>query len=298
MTTPHNNAVQETHWRQFYEVAWYFRLEFIRQKIAEGEKNVMRLIHLLEQQERKSVLSFDDQAKTYRWKKHDFPKTLPSGTPALKESSYQGSRLDIPFHVKTIYTNFILDYLQEIGDVDCIVELGCGYGRNLFEIFDHGGQKTAYFGGELTDSGCALGDTLSLFTKDQNITFQKFDHTAPDLSWLPTCNRIFFYTVHSIEQVHKIGLNFFRCLIDSAPHVIGMHLEPFGFQVNPDLGPITKKHNDFFKRNKWNINFYDVLLQAKEEGLIDIDYVETELFFPEDPGNPTSIAIWRKKIKG
>jgi len=35
-------------------------------KIAEGEKNVMRLIHLLEQQERKSVLSFDDQAKTYR----------------------------------------------------------------------------------------------------------------------------------------------------------------------------------------------------------------------------------------
>jgi len=45
-------------------------------------------------------------------------------------------------------------------------------------------------------------------------------------------------------------------------------------------------------------NFYEVLLQAKEEGLIDIDYVETELFFPEDPGNPTSVAIWRNKIKG
>jgi SAM-dependent methyltransferase len=239
----------------------------------------MRLIHLLEQQERKSILSFDDQAKTYRWKKHDFPKTLPSGTPALKESSYKGSRLDIPFHVKTIYTNFILDYLQEIGDVDCIVELGCGYGRNLFELFDHGGQKTTYFGGELTDSGCALGDTLSLFMKDQNITFHKFDHTAPDLSWLPSCNRIFFYTVHSIEQVHQISVDFFKCLAKASQDVIGMHLEPFGFQCAPDLGDVSKIQAEQFQAKRWNVNFYETLKQAEDQNILDIDLIDTELFF-------------------
>ena len=294
MTATITNADQEAHWRQFYEIAWYFRLEFVRKKIAEGEENPMRLIYLLEQQERKFVLAFDDQAKTYHWKSRDFVKKLPSRTPPVKESSFKGSRLDIPYYAKTIYTNFIIDLLQEIGDVDCIVELGCGYGRNLFEIHHHGGPSKPYFGGELTDSGGAFGDVLASFSNEQNISFHKFDHTKPDLSWLAPCKRAFIFTVHSIEQVHRIDIGFFQCLANAAQEVTGMHLEPFGFQNNPDLGDVTKIQAEQFHAKKWNVNFYQTLKQAEDRKILEIDFIDTELFLASDPLYPTSVAIWHK----
>jgi hypothetical protein len=289
---------QSDHWRSYYASSWTFMLKFFQHFIDQGETDPLRLIRLVEQIERKFGQAYHEDEQRFGWKKIKFKAPLPNGTDALKMSSFKGKNIEIPYYAKTLYSNFILDFLQETGDVDCIVKLGCGYGRNLFELFYGGGPRIPYYGGELALAGQRLGATLANLNPDLNFSFHQFDLIKPDLAWLPSYEKVFFMTVHSIEQVHKIGLNFFRCLIDSAPHVIGMHLEPFGFQVNPDLGPITKKHNDFFKRSKWNINFYEVLLQAKEEGLIDIDYVETELFFPEDPGNPTSVAIWRKKIKG
>jgi len=288
------NADQEVHWRQFYELAWYFRLEFIRKKIAEGEKNPLRLIRLLEQQERKNALAFDAQAKTYRWKNRDFPQKMPSGTPSIKQSSFNGKRLDIPYHAKTIYTDFIIDFLHETGDVDCIVELGCGYGHNLFEMYYHGGPNKPYFGGELTDSGCAIGDTLASFSTKQKISFYKFDHTKPDLSWLPSCKRAFVYTVHSIEQVHRIDSEFFQCIANAADEVIGLHLEPFGFQYAPDLGEVTKIQAEQFQAKKWNVNFYETLKQAEDQNILKIDFIDTEVFLPADPLNPTSLVTWHK----
>jgi len=92
-------------------------------------------------------------------------------------------------------------------------------------------------------------------------------------------------TVHTIEQVCKINVDFFRCLVDAAPNVIGLHLEPVGFQATPDLGPVTKKQVEYFKQYGWNVNFYEMLNQARDEGLVEIDFVETDLFFSGDPHN-------------
>jgi hypothetical protein len=144
--------------------------------------------------------------------------------------------------------------------VDCIVELGCGYGRNLVELFFNGGPKIPYFGGELTETGRAIGDALASLSKEQTLSFHPFDHVSPDLSWMPRCNRALIYTVHSIEQVYKIDTTFFECIAGSAEHVTGLHLEPFGFQVNPDLDDVTT--------------------------------IQSEQFYPEDPLNPTSVTIW------
>ena len=92
-----------------------------------------------------------------------------------------------------------------------------------------------------------------------------------------------------------MGIDFFYCLTNAAPNVIGLHLEPFGFQSHPDLGPVTKFHAERFEIGQWNVNFYEILNKASEEGILEIDYIETELFFPSDANNPTSVAIWHKK---
>lgn len=295
MNSAKSTADQEEHWRNFYEAAWFFRLEYIRQLIASGETDPLRLIRKLEQLERKHTLAFDNQEKTYRWKRLEFPEELPSGTPLTKTSSYKGERVEIPYHVKTSYMNFVLDFLQECEPVDCIIELGCGYGRNLVELFYNGGPKIPYYGGELTESGRAIGDALASLSKEQTISFHAFDHVSPDLSWMPPCKRAFIYTVHSIEQVHKIDTAFFECIAGAAEHVIGLHLEPFGFQVDPDFGDVTKIQAEQFHAKKWNINFYETLKQAEENGTLSVDFIKTEQFFPEDPLNPTSVAIWQNK---
>ncbi|MEQ8195848.1 MAG: hypothetical protein RIB59_15295, partial [Rhodospirillales bacterium] len=258
------------------------------------ETDPLRLIKRLEQTERKYFLGFDETQKSFGWRKIEYENPLPSGTGRFKESSFKGKFIDIPFYAETRYSDFILDFLQETGTPDCVVELGCGYGRNLFEMHYGGGPRIPYYGGELTLAGQTLGSRLAALNQDLKFSFHPFDHIAPKLDWLPEYKKIFVTTVHSIEQVNKISLDFFRCLTNAAPQVIGLHLEPFGFQVE-NLGPATRKHREVFELYEWNVNFYEILNQAQDEGLIEIDFIETELFFPADATNPTSLAIWHKK---
>ena len=84
-------------------------------------------------------------------------------------------------------------------------------------------------------------------------------------------------------------------LLETAPQVTGLHLEPFGFQVTPNLGEATKKQSEIFNLYEWNVNFFEILNLAQDKGLIKIDFVETDLFLPEDPTNATSVAIWKKR---
>ncbi|MEX2451542.1 MAG: hypothetical protein WD407_11855 [Rhodospirillales bacterium] len=298
MTSPNtqdDGAFQKEHWRNYYAAAWTFKLQYLQHLMESGETDPLRLIRLLEQTERKNYLSFDEREGAWGWKPIVYESALPSGTNPVKKSSYKGEIIEIPFYANTIYSDFILDFLQETGKVDCVVELGCGYGRNLFEMHYGGGPRIPYYGGELTLAGQVLGTKLAALNPDLNFSFHPFDHVAPNLDWLPAYEKVFFTTVHSIEQVNRIDLDFFCCLVNAAPHVIGLHLEPFGFQAKPDLGPATTAHAEFFRRNDWNLNFYETLTRARDEGLIVIDFVDTELFFPCDPMNPTSLAIWHKK---
>ena len=204
---------QSNPWRNYYASSWTFRLKFFQHLIDKGETNPIRLIRLVEQIERKCIQSFSEKEQRFGWKKIDFKAPLPTGTDATKTSSFKGESIEIPYYAKTFYDNFILDFLQETGDVDCIVELGCGYGRNLFEMYYGGGPRVPYYGGELALAGQRLGTSLAELNPDLDFSFHQFDHIAPNLNWLPSYEKVFFMTVHTIEQVHKIDLNFFRCLI-------------------------------------------------------------------------------------
>jgi len=170
--------------------------------MSQGKTNPLRLIHLLQQTERKYFLDFNEETQTSGWRNTNIENSLSSGTTAVKESSFKGNFVTIPFYAETVYTNFILDFLQESRNADCIVELGCGYGRNLFELYYGGGPRVPYYGGELALAGQRLGTTLAELNPDLEFYFHPFDHTAPDLSWLPTYNKIFFHD----RPYHRTGL--------------------------------------------------------------------------------------------
>jgi hypothetical protein len=177
------------------------------------------------------------------------------------------------------------------GRLDAIVELGCGYGINLFvleEMLHRPGLK--YIGAEYTESGRLLCRKLAALSPAVAIDVAFIDHKAPDLSFLEGRERVAFFTCHSIEQVQTLPEPYFDTLAGAAPHVFAAHFEPFGFQVD-GFTPANPRQKGFFHDNGWNRNFHATLTGAAARGAITIRRTDLEKFFMQ-PGNPTSVAVW------
>jgi SAM-dependent methyltransferase len=284
---------QQQVWRDFYEQSWAARATFIRSLIDAGESNAYRLIKQFEAHERKFELHREDGSAQYRrrYEDHALDKG-PGRLPPFRATSIRGQDLMVPFHARDNLHNFIIDYMGDADPYDCIVELGCGYGRNLFEIFYCGGPaKIPYFGGELTESGVSLARELAALEPNIKTTFFRFDYLKPDVSAVPKVDRALVYTIHSIEQVQRIDPELFRAIASIGRHVTCIHLEPFGFQI-ADLGPATKAHAKFARDAGWNQNFIEALFAARDRFWLGVQVLATEMFLPLDRHNPTSLAIW------
>jgi SAM-dependent methyltransferase len=288
------SASQLPHWRSFYEAAWAHRAEFMRSKIREGETDPYRIIKILEAHERKHQFSLEQgKAREARrsWPPEIYGAT-PAGVPILRNTSSLGQKLLTPFHARDCLHDFVIDYIDETGPYDCILEVGCGYGRALFEIFYNGGPSDIpYFGGEFTDSGVAVARELAALRPDMKATFFHFDHLKPDLSVVPRFERVLLYTMHSIEQVAVIDPGLFEVLASVGKRVTALHFEPFGWQLR-ETGPVTQEHRKSMQEKGWNQNFAWALGEAMRRYGLRCDFNMTEAFLPSDWANPTSLAIW------
>lgn len=299
-TVPEGGTQREM-WRDFYQVQWSARRRFLDDRMAAGETSVMRLIGLLDKFERKFLF---DQVRRYG---SDGSCTVdvtvvprrfegeltPAGVPPFRQSSLRGQMMSVPFHTPDAYVPFLADVIDAIGPVDAVLELGCGYGRNLFSLF-HAGTPGGipYFGGELSTDAQGLGNALAALCPEARVSLHPFDHLSPDLSFLPRVGHLFAFTVHSLEQVQDIGPAFFRTLAAAAERVTVVHLEPFGHQAQV-LGPATARQKEHFTQARWNRNLWPMLERMQQDGVLRLDFAALELFLPADAGNPTSVALWR-----
>lgn len=217
--------------------------------------------------------------------------------PILRHSSIAGKDIILPYHSSFNFCDFLIDAFDESGGYDCIVELGCGYGRNLFEIFYSGGATDIwYYGGEFTKSGVDIATKLANATPNMNATFFHFNHLEPNLDFIKQkgYKRAFVFTSHSIEQVKYIPQNWFKVVSGIAEYVRCIHLEPYGFQ-SKILGDVTQKHKEFIINQGWNLNFLQELLDAVERQEIVLDDTILEIGCASDAYNPGSIACWYSK---
>ncbi|HLI21684.1 MAG TPA: hypothetical protein VKV32_11230 [Stellaceae bacterium] len=290
-------AGQDAAWRDFYEEAWETRANLLRRLIAEGERNIPRLLRRFEAYERKYRVK--RTADGARFERIVWPKPLEvgsAGVPLLRISAFRGNALLVPFHSLDQPANFVVDYIDEHGPFDTVIELGCGYSRNLFDIFYGGGpQDTRYYGGELTQSGVAVGREIATLDPEMKVEFFPFDYLDPVLPIAPV-ERALVFTVHSIEQVCQIDPRLFAVIAGAGKSVDCIHLEPFGFQL-VELGPASREHRDQAVENKWNLNFAAALQEAQRLHGVKLDCVVTETSLPLDPRNPTSLAVWHSGRK-
>ena len=288
-------AYQEEYWQNFYEKAWATRAKFMDECLKNG-LNSYQAVKMLEKKERLNVLSIDNATSKVEWKKLQLPDTNVlrfARIPIVRLTTRQGAELIVPFHSSFNFYDMLIDIIDETGPYDSIVELGCGYGRNLIEIFYRGGPTNVrYFGGEFTQSGAEIASKLAAATPKMNAKFFHFNHLEPSLEGLDLGKKAFVFTCHSIEQVKEIPPHWFDVVANAADFVRCAHLEPFGFQIEGANDAVSERQRGFFKTQGWNVNFAETFFNAARRNVIAIDDAIADIGLSQDPMNPGSLAFW------
>ena len=289
-------AFQLPHWQDFYEKAWAFRAKFLESQLESGA-NALQAIKELEKKERGYTLGVNDTTGEVLYMKKeisdDEPHIKDTNIALYSKRGFNGNIIILPKHTGYDFTTLLIDLIDATGPYDAIIELGCGYGRNLFEIFYGGGPRDAkYIGGEFTKSGVEIAQKLAKKAPKMKTEFFHFNHLEPKLPFKKPFKRAFVFTCHSIEQVMQINENWFDEVVKAGEFVRGAHLEPFGFQLK-NSGPLSDMHKDFMIQNSWNINFAEVLRQALERKIIKDEQIFLEMGVTPDV-NVGSLAFWSK----
>ena len=289
-------AFQLPHWQDFYEKAWAFRAKFLEEQLESGA-NALQAIKELEKKERGYTLGVNDTTGEVLYMKKeigdDEPHIKDTNIALYSKRGFNGNIIILPKHTSYNFTTLLIDLIDATGPYDAIIELGCGYGGNLFKIFYGGGPREAkYIGGEFTKSGIEIAQKLAKKAPKMKTEFFHFNHLEPKLPFKKPFKRAFVFTCHSIEQVMQINENWFDEVVEAGEFVRGAHLEPFGFQLK-NSGPLSDMHKDFMIQNSWNINFAEVLRQAVERKIIKDEQIFLEMGVTPDV-NVGSLAFWSK----
>ncbi|MCP5464826.1 MAG: hypothetical protein H7A33_07370 [Deltaproteobacteria bacterium] len=264
---------QQKTWQDFYEQAWQLRLNFMNAEIAKGETQPLRIIQKLHHHQRTHQVEKNPKTNTVEFQqKSDLPKTqnnihenaqgisigatdksLP-GTALQEWHSMGDSHFSVPHYMQLDKTSFLIDLMEQLNPM-ALVELGAGYGQNLIELYYNGGPDIPYYAGEFTKSGVEAINKLSSLDAKLNLQGFSFDHTNPDLSFLPKLDSILIFTCHSLEQVQQVPVELLKCLAQAAPKVWVLHMEPFGFQMAQAQNQYTELdriQQKAFEEKGWN----------------------------------------------
>jgi hypothetical protein len=293
-----STGFQEEGWREFYEKTWKVRMDYMKGLIEAGETCPYRVIQSFQNYERKFEHKMV-QGEVVREQKvfDENPlNLLASGFPMFRWHTIRGNIRQVPYYMSEQNYRLIIDILNK-GDFDCVVDLGAGYGKYLLDIFYNGGPRgIKYIGAELTDSGREMMKTLFSMVPGADMEVRKFDFLQPDFSFLRSCGKVLFITVCGIQFVREVHLGLLEGMASAAEHVKTLHFEPFGFQIEPNLGPATNRHIERTEEKGWNTNLASILVQAHDAGVIHGTSMVAEVLGGE--GEPQSLAVWEGGTAG
>lgn len=184
-----------------------------------------------------------------------------------------------------MYSKILWDTMKDdLAKVKTVVELGCGYGFNLWEL-SRRNSKPAYVGGEYSQNAIELSRYLCKTTKV--IKFNYYE--AETYEFLGSLKSpILVFTVHSIEQLPSANMlpsmlskykNNIRCVFHFEPCY-----EMFGSSL---LGLMRRK---YIEANDYNRDLFSTLNKDENIGISDcLKFHAIGL----NPLNPTSIIKWR-----
>jgi len=303
-------------WNDYYEQAWQVRKDIMQRIISEGERHPLRVISTLEsimrfsRQERhvdqgKSQFIFEEDSayahqlipnvhcdRSVRSIQLEPALTLPTGLDIDQLLPHRDGYQRVPDYTHNDNIQFLVDFARR-RDFDAVIELGAGFGQNLFKLFYQGGPDVPYYACEYTQSGVDCTQMLAALDDNLKIQAHRFDYKNADFSCLPKLNKVLVFTCHSIEQVTYVPNELIERISAIGNQVTCIHIEPFGFQLKPQAQDtqLDREHREMFAKNGWNQNLAQSLVFHHLNKTIDLTYMAANVM-GGTKANPSSLALW------
>lgn len=185
--------------------------------------------------------------------------------------------------------------IERAASADAIIELGSGFGYNLFNVWLRGGPAIPYHALEYTQAG---RDASALIAQSAvggpPLTISAFDYYEPDFSALVgRYSNPLVYSSHSIEQIPELPAIFFERLLALAPDLTVLHFEPVGWQIGDDSDPQNVRVRAHCERSNYNRNLWALLNALARSGRLAIEETQPNRMAPKLT-NSTTLIRWRK----
>jgi hypothetical protein len=283
--------------RDQYEDYWSGVLDHARRVVAAEPHSLTRAVNLC-------LAAHAERPRKVRWMRGRRMAAILAGRPLPPLLS--------PRCIDTITRVAIADLVAGYctADTKRIIELGSGWGANLFYLWLSGAPRSAaYVAMEYTATGREVTQLLASTEPKLALTTHPFDYHQPDLSEFRTNERTIVFTSYSIEQITHLSDAIFEELlaIPGLDHVI--HVEPIGWQllaesaINPLLElllyvvpPRLSLEIDMRRRSRasgYNKDLVSKLHHLERAGQIRIERIEENYIGP-NPINPATAIVWRR----
>jgi hypothetical protein len=282
--------------RDQYEDYWGDVLDSARQIVAAEPENLARALGLC-------VAAFAARPRKVRRVRGRQVAALVAGRSLPPVLS--------PRCIDTITRVAITDLVLGCCDAETkrIVELGSGWGTNLFYLWLGGAPRSAeYVAMEYTEAGRDVTTLLASAERALRMSVRPFDYHHPDLSALRSEDKTVVFTSYSIEQITTLSDRLFDELLAIRGLDRVVHVEPVGWQLL-DRGPIGRLVGalsyvmpprlsleiDVRRRSRatgYNQDLIGRLRGLERAGRIRIERIEKNYIGP-NPLNPGTAVIWR-----
>lgn len=194
-------------------------------------------------------------------------------------------------------------------DTKRIIELGSGWGTNLFYLWLGGAPRAAqYVAMEYTETGRQVTQLLAGLEPGLAMAVRPFDYHRPDLAEFRSGDRTVVFTSHSIEQITYLNDALFEELLAIPGLDRVVHVEPVSWQLlaQSALGPVIGGLSyvapprlslglDVRRRSRstgYNRDLVSRLRRLEAAGRIRIERIE-KYYVGANPLNPGTAIIWR-----
>lgn len=171
-----------------------------------------------------------------------------------------------------------------------LVELGCGWARNLFFALN-AKLGARGIGGEFTPEGVRLGNAVAGRFGFPVDVFP-FDFYNADLGFIDECDDVVIFTHNSIEQISELPEQAVYRILDVRPRAV-LHFEPvYEYRNEPTLFHCMSKR--YTEINDYNRNLLTILRKLENRGILEIVHEEIHSL-GINAFNPGSSIVWRPK---
>jgi hypothetical protein len=183
------------------------------------------------------------------------------------------------------------------GTTDAVIELGAGWGRNLFNAYlaGAGGEEMTYYSLEFAETARQTTDLLSGLETNLRMRSVAFDYHAPAYEAItPSDAPTVVISVHSVEQIPFLKEDVFLKLLERRPNLTGLHVEPIGWQLpEEEWGAAEPKSTEAYaEQHDYNRNLWATLEGLEQRDVLAITEVSPDIM-GLNVRNPSSFIRWQ-----